>query len=99
MYLHLGQDTVIRSEDIMGIFDMETSTLSSSTRDYLAKSENDGRVVNVSMEMPKSFVLCSTPYGREKVYITQISSTTLLKRTGFMEELRNVNIEKQEPMR
>lgn len=99
MYLHLGQDTVIRSEDIMGIFDIETSTLSASTRNYLAKSEKEGRVVNVSMEMPKSFVLCITPHGREKVYIAQISSTTLLKRTGFMEELRNVNIEKQEPMR
>ena len=93
MYLHLGQDTVIRSENILGIFDMETSTLSTSTRRYLAKSEKEGRVVNVSLEMPKSFVLCSAPQGGETVYMTQISSTTLLKRTGFMEELRNVNME------
>ncbi|MDD3260987.1 MAG: DUF370 domain-containing protein [Oscillospiraceae bacterium] len=96
MYLHLGQKTVIRSEDILGIFDMETSTLSASTRAYLAKSEKEGHVVNVSMEMPKSFVLCCFPDGRETVYITPIGSATLLKRAGFMEELRNVNADRQE---
>ncbi|MCH4238675.1 MAG: DUF370 domain-containing protein [Oscillospiraceae bacterium] len=99
MYLHLGQETVIRSEEIIGIFDMETSTLGPSTRGYLSKSEREGHVVNVSLEMPKSFVLCRTPGGKETVYITQISSSTLLKRAGFMEGLRNVNNEKQERMR
>lgn len=98
MYLHLGQNIVIRSENILGIFDMETSTLGPSTRSCLARSEKNGHVVNVSMEMPKSFVLCRTPNGQETVYITQISSSTLLKRAGFMEELRNVNTEKQEQM-
>ena len=96
MYLHLGQDTVIRSGEVVGIFDMETSTLAPSTREYLKKSEQAGRVVNVSLEMPKSFVLCSSAPGRECVYITQISSATLLKRAGFLEELRRERLEKQE---
>lgn len=90
MYLHLGQDTVIKIEDILGIFDMETSTISQVTRDYLARAQKENRVVNVSMEMPKSFVLCSGKNQEVTVYITQISSSTLLKRTGFIEGIANV---------
>ncbi|HEX3025984.1 MAG TPA: DUF370 domain-containing protein [Clostridia bacterium] len=90
MYLHLGQDTVIKIQDIIGIFDMETSTISKVTRNYLADAQKAGRVVNVSMEMPKSFVLCCKKSGEITVYITQISSSTLLKRTGYMEDISNV---------
>lgn len=90
MYLHLGQDTVIKMDDIIGIFDMETSTISKSTRNYLADAQKSNRVVNVSMEMPKSFVLCCAKGGEPVVYITQISSATLLKRTGYIEGISNV---------
>ena len=80
MYLHLGQDTVIKMDEIVGIFNMETSTISKTTRNYLAQAEKAGKVVNVSMELPKSFVLCRDSQNRETVYISQISSSTLLKR-------------------
>ena len=90
MYLHLGQDTVIKVEDIVGIFDIETSTISKASRKYLADAQKAGLVVNVSMEMPKSFVLCCNKKNKVTVYISQISSTTLLKRTGYMDEIANV---------
>lgn len=90
MYLHLGQDTVIKVEDIVGIFDIETSTISKTSRKYLADAQKAGLVVNVSMEMPKSFVLCCNKKNKVTVYISQISSTTLLKRTGYMDEIANV---------
>lgn len=77
-------------QDIVGIFDLETSTLSKITRDCLSRAQKAGRVVNVSMEMPKSFVLCCGGKKCETIYITQISSTTLLKRTGFMDDLSNL---------
>ncbi|MEE1060374.1 MAG: DUF370 domain-containing protein [Ruminococcus sp.] len=79
MYLHLGQDTVITSDKIIGIFDIDKCTVSKKTRDYLAVAEKNGSVVNVSFELPKSFVVCSDDDGI-KVYITQISSKTLIKR-------------------
>lgn len=79
MYLHLGKNTVIKTKNIVGIFDMDTSTISKNTRDYLAKAEKSGRVINVSMELPKSFVVCRDTDGI-KVYISQISSQTLQKR-------------------
>ena len=57
MYLHLGQDTVVKMSEVVGIFDLETSTISKITREFLAKSEKSGKVINVSMEMPKTFIL------------------------------------------
>ena len=91
MYLHLGQDTVVRTSDIIGIFDMDTSTISKTTREYLTACETNGRVVNVSMELPKSFVLCwDAIEHKPTVYISQISSSTLLKRSGYVDSLANM---------
>lgn len=80
MYLHLGQDTVVPGSDIIGIFDLENVTLSKWSRAYLAGATKRGEVVNVSMELPKSFVICIDKKHRKRVYISQISSATLLKR-------------------
>lgn len=54
MYLHLGQDTILRTKEILGIFDLDTATLSKHTRDFLARAEKEGRVVNVTGELPKA---------------------------------------------
>ena len=83
MYLHLGEETVVRMKDIIGIFDIENTSISKHTKDFLAGSEKGGRVVTVSYEMPKSFVVCEDDGGdggEEKVYISQISTATLKKR-------------------
>lgn len=80
MYLHLGQDTVVKYENIVGIFDMDTSTVSKFTREFLNNAEKSGAVVNVSYELPKSFVVCNEN-GVLKIYISQLSSSTLQKRS------------------
>ncbi len=87
MYLHIGQDTVVRLQDIVGIFDIDTTSISAITREYLKHAQQAGLVVNVTEELPKSFVVChEKSKGEEgprvKVYISQISSTTLLKRSA-----------------
>lgn len=80
MFLHLGQATVISQDDIIGIFDLDNTTVSKRTRDFLSQKEKEGRVVNVSYELPKSFVICENKDKEITVYITQISTSTLIKR-------------------
>lgn len=75
MYLYLGGDTAIKSEKIIGIFDMDTSTVNKATRNYLSKAEKDKKVVYVNYDLPKSFVVC-----RDKIYICPLNTSTLLKR-------------------
>ena len=53
MYLHLGQSVVVRTATIIGIFDIENTSMSRLTRHYLAQAEKNGRVINVSPELPK----------------------------------------------
>ena len=81
MYLHLGGDTVIRTEDIIGVFDLDNATMSYKTREYLSYAEKHGKVVNVSMELPKSFVICNEN-NDYVIYIAQLAPMTLIKRAG-----------------
>lgn len=90
MYVHLGQNTVIRSRDLIGIFDLEKTTISHTTRDFLAAATARDEVINVSPEMPKSFVVAGQRGEKNRVYISQISPATLLKRTDFMHTIANV---------
>ena len=86
MFLHLGENTVVREKDIIGIFDLDTSTVMKSTRDFLTAMSKAKRVINVGYELPKSFVLTYDKKTKEKtMYISPISSVTLLKR------IENVN--------
>ncbi len=85
MYLHLGGDTVIRTDNIVGIFDLENSTVSYKTREYLAAAEKNGKVINVSFELPKSFVVC-IENSETKIYICQLSPVTLIRRASQMTE-------------
>ena len=89
MYLHLGQDTVIKQRDIIGIFDLDKSSISKQTRDFLTRAEQNGQVINVTNELPKSFILCNKE-DKFVVYISQISTTTLLKRTNFLDNIANI---------
>ena len=81
MYLHLGGDTVIRKDDIIGIFDLENCTVSSKTREFLTAAEKSGKIVNVSPELPKSFVVCREE-DTTRIYICQLLPGTLIKRAA-----------------
>lgn len=83
MYLHLGQEVVVKEEEVIGIFDLDTSTVSKHTRKFLNLAEKEKRVINVSFELPKSFIVCSKGKKDKKVYISQISSVTLNKRSSL----------------
>lgn len=79
MYLHLGNNIVVNVHDIIGIFDIEKTTIGKYTRRFLSHVQKNNEVINVSQELPRSFILCETK-NKAYVYISQISSSTLLKR-------------------
>ena len=81
MYLHLGEDTVVCDKDIIGIFDIENTSVSKHTKEFLNAAGKGSKTFNVSYEMPKSFVICCDKTGKETVYISQISASTLRKRS------------------
>ena len=78
MYLSIGNDMAVRESSIIGIFDMDNTTTSKRTREFLSKAEKDGGVIPCD-DLPKSFVL-TAEYGLNKVHLTSLSSATLEKR-------------------
>ena len=81
MLLHLGNDHVVNTKDVVGIFDIENSSTSQITKDFLNESAKKKQVINCTYEMPKSFVVCIDKDLTETVYISQLSCATLLKRS------------------
>ncbi len=80
MYLSLGNNYVIKNKDIIGIFDIDNTTVSKKTKNYLYNSDKRGEVTTVSYELPKSFIVTSNKKNKNKLYISQLSTQTVIKR-------------------
>ena len=78
MYLSIGNDMAVRDRIIIGIFDMDNTSTSRRTREFLANAEKNGEVVPCD-DLPKSFVL-TAEYGLDRIYLTSLSAATLEKR-------------------
>ena len=81
VFLHLGQNTLVDDRTVIGVFDLDNSTVSKHTRAFLARAQREDRVVSVSQELPKSFVVCRDRDG-DRVYLSQLSPATLLRRAS-----------------
>ena len=95
MYLSIGKNTVIRDDELIGIFDLDNCSQSFLTREFLSAGEKAGKVVNAAEDIPNSFLICTGQKGRtteesSTVYLSQSSSRTLEKRIHQMQtERRN----------
>ena len=78
-YLHLGKGTLVPSSSIVGIFDLDITSQSHLTRQYLRAAERSGLVVNASEDIPKSFVICRDG-EKTRVYLCQMAPAMLLRR-------------------
>jgi len=82
MYLHLGQSVVVPHSRILGIFDLDNSSWSYKTREFLEQAEREGRVISVCDDLPRSFVVAGSDEGPATVYISQLSSAALMGRVN-----------------
>ncbi len=82
MYLHLGQNVLVRGQDVIGIFDLDNTTWSFRTRRFLDRAEREGRVSALGDDLPRSFVLAEDREGRPTVYLTPLSPAALAARSS-----------------
>ncbi|HHW56255.1 MAG TPA: DUF370 domain-containing protein [Clostridia bacterium] len=85
MYVHLGGSIVVPDREIIGIFDMNIVSTSSATIQFLKIAEEEGFVVKISEEKPKSFILTERD-KKSIIYLSPISTFTLIRRTQKIEE-------------
>jgi hypothetical protein len=87
LYFHLGGDVMVLKGNIIAIYDLDATTVSKDTRNFLSDAESRGIVQSVNDELPKSFVIAEA--DREmKVYLSSLSSVTLHKRLLSTPELK-----------
>ena len=79
MFLHIGEGKVISKKNIIGIFDLENTSVSKKTREFLRINEKKGNTEYIGYEIPKTYILEDRKNG-EKVVFTNISTQTLQKR-------------------
>ena len=81
MYLHLGNNISVPSNDVVGIFDLDNASTSVITRAFLRQAEEEGMVIAVGEELPKSLVVCCPEGSWQRVYLSPLSPASLLRRT------------------
>lgn len=91
MFLHIGGDVVIPTRDIIAIFDLEKTTVSKDTREFLRTAEEEGFIESISEDIPRSFIVTENEKN-SKIYLSPISSTTLQKRSKFFDSMKAINI-------
>ncbi len=80
MFIHIGKDQIIDPKEIVGVFDLETATVSKDTRRFLKAAQDGMKTVSLCDDLPKTFILCDNELT-ESVYITQLSPSVTVART------------------
>ncbi len=75
MYIHLGNNKILREKDIIGIFDMDKATMSKVTQKFLNSAQKNNSLITTVNEIPKSVILT-----KDKVYLSQLSPKSLYGR-------------------
>ncbi len=80
MYINIGTELLIKDNDILGIFDLDNTTVSKSTREYINNSAKNGECITISIEeLPKSFIV-TTKNDKKEIYISPLNTSTIFKR-------------------
>ena len=80
MYVRIGQTEIVPEKRIIGIFDLDKASYGRRAQEFLNRAEAESVVLDVSGDIPKSFVVCDHPYHPQIVYLSQFNTATLQKR-------------------
>ena len=84
MYVYLGGGAAVEESRIVGLFEMDNTSWSYLTREFLSRAERDGRVTAAGEDIPRSFVLCTD----KTVILTQPSTAALARRLEDQERIQ-----------
>ena len=76
MYIEIFTDYLIKSENVVGIFDLDNTTTNKFTNDFLNQKQKEDKITYLVSDIPKSFILMNDG----SVYIVELSSQILKKR-------------------
>ncbi len=90
MYIHIGNDAVINTKHIVGIFDVENTTVSRLGKNFLGYAQSNGNVVYATEDLPKSYIVTKVK-DTITVYISSMSTQVLSKRAKMSTMTTNID--------
>ena len=87
MYLHIVNKSTVKKKNIIGIFDLDTATVSKITKDFINKCQKNGEVEYLDSDLPRAFLLLEED-KKTRVRLSRISTSGLKIRleSGITEE-------------
>jgi len=74
MFIQITKNKTMRLKDVIGVFDLDTSTVSGVTKSFLSGAEKNKKTVGITA-LPKSFILIQG----DKIYFSS-------NMTGYIEK-------------
>ena len=81
MYLHIGNDMVVNTRDVVGIFDVDNTTVSRLGKRFLPSAQKKGKIIYATEDLPKSFIITENK-GNTLIYISSMSTQVLTRRSA-----------------
>jgi len=78
MFIHIGNDNAIRSQDVIAILDYNLISSSTIMEELMEGSKKEGKVVGPKSEAKSVMVT------RDNIYYSSLSVTTLKKRASMI---------------
>ena len=76
MYVDIDTDSLVNGDDVVGIFDLDNTTVNKFTNEFLNKMQAEGKIEYLVSDIPKSFILMRDG----TVFVVELSSQILKKR-------------------
>lgn len=77
VFIHIGNGCVIKNKDIIGVFDLDNSTVMKTSREFINFEEKSGRIESIFEDIPRSFVLCD-----KKTYLSSLNTASIIRRNN-----------------
>ena len=84
MYINIGENNIINTKNIIGVFDIDKLTVYKNNREYLSICEKYNKIKIATENLPKSFIICVNKNNnnnyKEEIYLSCLTCSTILKR-------------------
>ena len=87
MFVEIGADKIVKSEDILGIFDLDNAFRTTAAKNFLKNAQKEGKVKTVGSELPKTMVVMKNG----EIFLSQYAQKIITARAeSFFRGVKNM---------
>ena len=79
-FTYVGLDMILKKQDIIGLFDIDSVTVQKNSREFLNKAQQQKQIEDITTDLPISFILCNGEHKKQRIIFSSFSLPTLTAR-------------------